>query len=105
MTAPGPHATHEVRNQVPLLAGHDVAADPALLEAVQREGAGWAIPELHEPGVLAGRADTRARAGRANEPPPVLRGYDRWGNRIDEIEFHPAWHTLMQTAVGHGLHA
>jgi putative acyl-CoA dehydrogenase len=100
-----PHVTHEVRNQVPLLAGHDVAADPALLEAVQREGAGWAIPELHELGLLAGRAETQDQARLANEHPPVLRGYDRWGNRIDEIEFHPAWHTLMQTAVGHGLHA
>jgi putative acyl-CoA dehydrogenase len=100
-----PHVTHEVQNQVPLLAGHDVAADPTLLEAVQREGADWATAELHELGLLAGRAETQDQARLANEHPPVLRGYDRYGNRIDEIEFHPAWHTLMQTAVGHGLHA
>jgi putative acyl-CoA dehydrogenase len=100
-----PRVTHEVRNQVPLLAGHDVAADPALLEAVQREGAGWATGELHELGLVAGRAGTQDQARLANEHPPVLRGYDRYGNRIDEVEFHPAWHTLMQTAVGHGLHA
>ncbi len=105
MSAPDLHATHEVRNQVPPLAGHDVAADPALLEAVQREGAGWAAGELHELGRLAGRADTQEQARLANEHPPVLRSHDRYGNRIDEVEFHPAWHALMETAVGHGLHA
>src|SRR5215471_21285497 len=105
MTAPGPQATHEVRNQVPPLAGHDVAADPALLEAVEREEAGWVAAELHELGRLAGRADTQEQARLANEHPPVLRSHDRWGNRIDEVEFHPAWHALVGTAVGHGLHA
>ena len=100
-----PRATHDVRNQVPPLAGHDVAADPALLEAVEREGAGWAAAELHELGLLAGRAETAERARLANEHPPVLRTHDRYGNRIDEVEFHPAWHALMDTAVGHGLHA
>jgi len=101
----GPRVTHEVRNQVPPLGGHDVAADPALLEAVDREGAGWAVPSLHELGLLAGRAETAELARLANEHPPVLRTHDRYGNRIDEVEFHPAWHALMDTAVGHGLHA
>jgi putative acyl-CoA dehydrogenase len=105
MSAPGPRATHEVRNQVPPLAGHDVADDPALLEAVQREGADWAVAELHELGLLAGQAATADQARLANEHPPVLRTHDRYGNRIDEVEFHPAWHALMDTAVGHGLHA
>jgi putative acyl-CoA dehydrogenase len=105
MTTPGPHVTHEVQNQVPPLAGHDVAADPALLEAVEREGAGWATAELHELGLLAGAATTQEQARLANEHPPVLRGHDARGNRIDEVEFHPAWHALMETAVGHGLHA
>src|SRR5215475_9521355 len=100
-----PRTTHEVRNQVPPLAGHDVAADPALLEAVEREGAGWAAAELHELGLLAGQAATAEQARLANEHPPVLRTHDRYGNRIDEVEFHPAWHALLDTAVGHGLHA
>ncbi len=100
-----PRTTHDVRNQVPPLAGHDVAADPALLEAVEREGAGWAAAELHELGLLAGQAETAELARLANEHPPVLRTHDRYGNRIDEVEFHPAWHALMDTAVGHGLHA
>ena len=100
-----PYATHDVLNQVPLLAGHDVADDPALLEAAGREGADWAAPGLHELGRLAGQAATQEQARLANEHPPVLRTHDRWGNRIDEVEFHPAWHALMGTATSHGLHA
>ena len=104
MVTLGPRVTHEVRNQVPPLAGHDVAADPALLEAVDREGAGWAVSSLHELGLLAGRAETAEQARLANEHPPVLHTHDARGNRIDEVEFHPAWHALMGTAVSHGLH-
>ncbi|MEV4616098.1 acyl-CoA dehydrogenase family protein [Kitasatospora sp. NPDC049258] len=98
-------ATHEVTNQVPAPYGHDVAEDPTLLAALHRAGAGWAEPELHELGVLAG-SEQAAEWGRlANENPPVLRTHDRWGHRIDEVEFHPYWHELMRVAVGHGLHA
>lgn len=109
MTNPDPvpggrSTTHEVLNQVPLLAGHDVADDPALLEAVAREGGGWVTGELHALGEQAGLASTQEQARLANEHTPVLRTHDRWGNRIDEVEFHPAWHALMSTAVSHGLH-
>jgi putative acyl-CoA dehydrogenase len=97
--------THQVQNQVPPLAGYDVADDPVLLAAAGREGAGWAQDSLHELGRLAGSATTAEQARLANEHPPVLRSHDRWGNRIDEVEFHPAWHALMATAIGHGLHA
>ncbi|MEU2628230.1 acyl-CoA dehydrogenase family protein [Kitasatospora sp. NPDC007106] len=97
--------THEVTNQVPDPYGHDVAADPALLAALHRAGAGWAEDELHELGRLAGseEADTWGRL--ANENPPVLRTHDRYGHRVDEVEFHPYWHRLMDTAVRYGLHA
>jgi putative acyl-CoA dehydrogenase len=105
MTAPGPRATHEVANQVPPLEGHDVASDQALLGALDREGAGWALAEVHDLGRLAGLAQTQDGARLANTCPPVLRTHDRYGNRIDEVEFHPAWHELMATAVAHGLHA
>jgi putative acyl-CoA dehydrogenase len=105
MSAPHPHATHEVRNQVPPLAGHDVAGDPALLAAVGREGAGWVAPELHTLGMLAGSAAVAEQARLANEHPPVLRTHDRSGARIDEVEFHPAWHALLATAITNGLHA
>jgi putative acyl-CoA dehydrogenase len=105
MIPDGPHRTHEVLNQVAPLAGHDVADDSALLAALGREGASWAAAELHELGSLAGAAKTQQQARQANENPPVLRSHDSRGNRIDEVEFHPAWHALMQTAVRHGLHA
>jgi putative acyl-CoA dehydrogenase len=100
-----PLSTHEVINQPPPLAGHDVAADQALLTAVSDCEAGWAVPELHELGRLAGSAGTIDLARLANVHVPVLRTHDRYGHRIDEVEFHPAWHELMTTAVSHGLHA
>jgi putative acyl-CoA dehydrogenase len=98
-------STHEVLNQVPPLAGHDVASDPALLAALDREGGGWAGQELHELGLLAGAAGTQEHARLANVCKPVLRTHDARGYRIDEVEFHPSWHQLMSTAVAHGLHA
>ncbi|MFI6327102.1 acyl-CoA dehydrogenase family protein [Micromonospora chersina] len=97
--------THEVVNQVPPLAGYDAADDPALLDGLAREGAGWAAAELHELGRLGGAAPAIEHGRLANEHPPVLRTHDRYGHRIDEVEFHPAWHELMRTAVTHGLHA
>src|SRR5229473_664638 len=105
MTSTGPHVTHEVLNQVPPLAGHDVADDPALLGALDREGASWVAAELHELGEAAGSAEVIELARLANEHAPVLRTHDRYGNRVDEVDFHPAWHQLMTTAVSHGLHA
>ncbi|MGI5520232.1 isovaleryl-CoA dehydrogenase [Micromonospora sp. CA-259024] len=97
--------THEVFNQVPPLAGYDAADDPALLDGLEREGAGWAAAELHELGRLGGAEQAFEYGRLANEHPPVLRTHDRYGHRIDEVEFHPAWHELMRTAVTHGLHA
>ncbi len=95
-----PHlSTHDVVNQVPPLAGHDVAEDQALLATLPE------LPELHELGRLAGAAETTELARLANQHSPVLRTHDRYGHRIDEVEFHPAWHQLMTTAVSHGLHA
>ncbi|MFI0349193.1 acyl-CoA dehydrogenase family protein [Actinomadura sp. 9N407] len=97
-------ATHQVFNQVPPLVGHDVADDPALLDGIEREGAGWALPEVHELGRLSGTEQAQDWGRLANEHPPVLRTHDRYGHRVDEVEFHPAWHDLMRTAVEHGLH-
>jgi putative acyl-CoA dehydrogenase len=104
-TAVTPHRTHEVLGQVPPLAGHDVADDPALLESLARYGAGWAEADLHQLGRLAGAPGTQQLARLANDYPPLLRSHDSCGNRIDEVEFHPAWHELMAIAVGRGLHA
>ena len=97
--------THEVVNQVPPLTGYDVADDPAMLDALRREGAGWAEAEVGEIGLLAGTARAQDWGRLANENPPVLHTHDRFGHRIDEVEFHPAWHELVGVAVGAGLHA
>jgi putative acyl-CoA dehydrogenase len=97
--------THEVFNQPPPLLDYDVADDPALLAALDREGAGWALPDVRELGRLAGSEQAREWGRLANENPPRLRTHDRFGNRVDEVEFHPAWHSLMTVAVTHGLHA
>ncbi|MEV4641033.1 isovaleryl-CoA dehydrogenase [Actinoplanes sp. NPDC049548] len=96
-------STHEVVNQPPPLAGHDVAADAALLEAVDREGAGWAAGDLHRLGKLAGETEPQRWADDANRYEPRLLTHDRYGHRIDEVEFHPSWHRLMDVAVGEGL--
>ncbi len=99
-------ATHEVTNQPPPLAGHDVfGTDRALVEGLDRHGAGWAAAELSALGRLAGSEQAQEWGRLANAYPPVLRTHDRYGNRIDEVEFHPAWHELMTVAVREGLHA
>ncbi|MFG2888788.1 acyl-CoA dehydrogenase family protein [Streptomyces sp. NPDC048248] len=97
--------THEVVNQAPPLTGFSTADEPALLEALRREGAGWGEPEVAELGALAGSAAVQDQARWAEEQPPRLRTHDRFGHRVDEVEFHPAWHQLMTVAVEHGLHA
>jgi len=97
-------ATHEVTNQVPPLQDHDVADDPTLLAGLERAGAGWASDELHELGRLAGGEQAQEWGRVVNENEPVLRTHDRYGHRIDEVEFHPYWHDLMTVAVSHGLH-
>src|SRR5690606_4030839 len=56
-------------------------------------------------GRLAGSARARSWAEQDDNHHPVLRTHDRYGHRIDEVDFHPAWHVLMDTAVTHGLHA
>jgi putative acyl-CoA dehydrogenase len=98
--------THEVLNQPPPLSGYDLYdADPVLGPALHREGAGWAEERLRALGVLAGGEEAIAWGAAADANPPVLRTHDRFGHRVDEVEFHPAWHRLLGTAVEHGLHA
>jgi putative acyl-CoA dehydrogenase len=98
-------ATHEVFNQTPPLTGFSTADEPALLDAVRRDGGGRGEAELRELGALAGSAEVQEQARQAEEHPPRLHTHDRYGHRIDEVEFHPSWHRLMTTAVEHGLHA
>ncbi|WP_030435280.1 acyl-CoA dehydrogenase family protein [Actinoplanes subtropicus] len=95
--------THEVFNQPPPLVDYDVSADAALLAGVAREGAPWAVGDLHRLGKLAGTAEPQRWAEEANRYEPRLITHDRYGHRVDEVEFHPSWHRLMGVAVGAGL--
>ena len=97
--------THEVFNQVPDMLPYNTSQDRSLREGLDREGAGWSLGELNELGDLAGSVEVQEWGRLANENPPVLRTHDRYGNRIDEVEFHPHWHDLMSVAVANGLHA
>lgn len=103
-------STHIVTNQVPPLVGYDVfTADRALSEAVERHLA----PELREEartelsglGRSCGSAQTQEWGALANANPPVLRTHDRYGHRLDEVDFHPAWHRLLGKGVSAGLTA
>ncbi len=99
-------STHEVSNQPPPLTDYNLfTADAALVEAVRREGAEWDEARISAVGELAGSEQLRALGAQANENPPRLRTHDRFGNRVDEAEFHPAWHELLGVAVEHELHS
>ena len=93
-------------NQPPPLVDYNLfTSDAPLRESLEREGASWAHDLVHELGALAGTEEAINWGFQANDTPPRLRTHDRFGNRIDEVEFHPAWHELMKVAIGHGLHA
>jgi putative acyl-CoA dehydrogenase len=96
-------ATHAVSNQPPALPPYDAwATDAPLREAVAREGGDWAADALTAYGRLAG--GEMVELGRlANENPPKLRAFDRYGHRVDEVEFHPAYHRLMALGVEAGV--
>ncbi len=99
--------SHRVLNQVPPRTDGDLlSADPALVEAVTREGgdgAADALDGLDALQAVVGTERWREHARLANSHEPVLRTHDRYGHRIDEVEFHPSWHELMRTSVEHGL--
>src|SRR4051812_17085988 len=101
----GPFVTHEVTNQVPPLQDLDLfSTNVPLTEALEREGAGWARETCVEVGRAWG-GDALRWGFEANENPPKLRTHDRYGNRIDEVEFHPSYHRLMELASAQGLHS
>jgi putative acyl-CoA dehydrogenase len=100
-----PWSTHEVFNQAPPLDGLDLySSNVALVEAVHREGAGWIHERAAELGRFVG-GEPQEWGRLANENRPVLRTHDRYGHRIDEVEFHPAWHSLMKMGVENELHS
>jgi len=110
-TGDAPWQTHTVFNQAPPLENVDVfSTNLPLVEAVEREGAGSVRERASALGRLIGETNgvggSPLEWGRlANENKPTLRTHDRYGHRIDEVEFHPAWHQLMRLGVEHELHS
>ena len=103
---PASGKTHEVANQPPPLVDYNVfEADRPLVEAVRREGAEWAEARITAVGSYAGGEHAQTLGRLANENGPRLRTHDRFGHRVDEAEFHPAWHELLSKAVEFELHA
>ncbi|MFP5307765.1 MAG: isovaleryl-CoA dehydrogenase [Gammaproteobacteria bacterium] len=97
--------THTVENQAAPLPHYNAwLTDTALREAVQREGGGWAEAHLSEFGAVAG-GELMELGYTANENKPKLRAFDRYGHRIDEVEFHPSYHRVMQLGMQYGVHA
>jgi putative acyl-CoA dehydrogenase len=93
-------------NQPPPLIGFNAwSGDRTLREAVDREGGGWISARAVEMGEIVGSERMQALATQANRFPPELRSHDRFGNRIDTVEYHPAYHELMSLAFGAGLHS
>jgi len=96
-------ATHEVTNQPPPLTPYDAwATDLPLREALHREGGGWAEADVAAFGPIAG-GELMQLGFSANENRPKFRPFDAYGNRVDEVEFHPAYHRIMQIGIAHGV--
>ena len=98
--------THQVLNQPPPLVGlrplHHRSIPAGALEG---SGAGSSDTELPEFGTLAGSPEVFGWGFEANRFPPRLRTHDAYGHRVDEVEYHPSWHSLLDMAVTHGLHS
>jgi putative acyl-CoA dehydrogenase len=95
----------DVTNQPPALENYNLlSSDTILREALDREGAGWASADLTRLGARLGSAEMIAAGADANRYAPALKIYDRYGHRIDEVEFHASWHVLMDLALQSGLH-
>lgn len=102
---PAPRTTHRVTNQPPEREGVNEYLDhPVLREAVHAYGGAWGEDRLVEVGALVGTGDFQRAAELANVHEPVLRTHDRRGHRIDEVEYHPAYHEVIGAAVAHGAH-
>jgi len=98
--------THSIFNQTPALMEYNLfSSDAALQEAVQREGAGWALPELTLAGEELGTCTQFEHARLANRLTPTLHNFNARGERIDSIEFHPSWHALLQGIAARGYHS
>jgi len=106
LNAPDVTNTHEVLNQPPPLTGYNLyLSDETLVGAIHRERASWAEAQLCELGQLLGTEELQRWGFEANENQPVLHTHDRFGNRRDEVVFHPSWHSLMRTSIENRIHS
>ena len=96
--------THVVTNQAPPLENHNPASSAVLVEALIREGGQWGLDEVTELGAISGGQEAQRWGELADRNRPVLHTHDRYGHRVDEVEYDPAYHELMRTAISHGLH-
>jgi putative acyl-CoA dehydrogenase len=97
--------THEVFNQAPPRVEVDeFGANTALVEGVQRYDASWAVPRLKRIGRYVGTAEFQHDAERANRIEPELRSHDRFGQRIDEVEYDDSYHRIIRAAISDGAH-
>jgi putative acyl-CoA dehydrogenase len=97
--------THDVVNQAPLRAGiNEFSTNIPLVEAVRQYDAEWALDDLTRVGELVGTEEFQQDAERANRFEPQLRTHDRWGNRVDEVDYDPSYHRIIRTAVAEGAH-
>src|SRR3954469_22409305 len=96
----GPSITHEVSNQPPPFLGHNwFDADPALQAAVVREGGAWGEDRLRDLGAVVGSEEADGHRRRAQRNIPRLHQHDRWGRRVDEVEYDPSMHWMLRVGV------
>lgn len=100
-TAPDRYATHQVFNQAAPASGYNAFDGDVVLQGVLQRDAPWAAPRASALGALAGDERVQELARQANRQLPELKTHDRFGNRIDWVDFHPAWHELMGLAWQH----
>ena len=98
--------THEVLNQPPPFEDVNLFdADVALQEGLEREGGGWAVDRVRDTGAVAGSAEAQEHGRRAERNAPRLLTHDRFGHRIDVVDYDPSWHWLLRGAVEREIHA
>ncbi len=100
------YSTHEVTNQAPPLVDYNLYdSDTVLAEAARREGAAWHEEGARKFGALCGSARVIELGHLANKHTPEFKSHDRYGHRVDEVEYHPAYHELLAIGIEGGAHA
>ncbi|MGI9055701.1 MAG: acyl-CoA dehydrogenase family protein [Pyrinomonadaceae bacterium] len=93
-------------NQPPILENYNLfASDEALKNAVEKNGGAWNNERAHTFGEILGKAETLELGNLANKNSPVLKTHDRFGNRLDTVEFHPSYHALMRISMENETHS